>query len=104
MGLFISVAWVSVPIVKRDDSRYNIGRLQMQKTQLAAALAAVLGLAIGGAAFADDKPAADAKTEVKDTKTETKTEAKSTKKEHHKKAAKGKDASCKGKEGSCKAK
>jgi hypothetical protein len=89
----------------RGEYRYNFGRLQMQKTQLAAALAAVLGLAIGGAALAaDPAPAADAsKTEVKETKTETKTD-KTTKKEHHKKAAKGKDASCKGKEGSCKAK
>jgi hypothetical protein len=89
-----------------SEYRYNFGRLQMQKTQLAAALAAVLGLAIGGAAIAaDPAPAADAsKTEVKETTTKTEKTTKKSHKKADKAAAKGKDASCKGKDGSCKAK
>ncbi|HNA74694.1 MAG TPA: hypothetical protein PKW73_15205, partial [Candidatus Obscuribacter sp.] len=62
----------------------------MQKTQLAAALIAVLGLSFNGMARAEGSDA--------EGKSEVKTEKKAAK-ECKKECKKGKEASCKGKEG-----
>ncbi len=78
----------------------------MQKTQLAAALVAVLGIALP--AYAADsvnsQVSVKEKVNLADEKGEKKEEKKTEKKAHHKKGGKGKEGSCKGKEGSCKGK
>ena len=84
----------------------------MQKTQLAAALVAVLGFALQGPAGAADK---SADLSVKETSSpseiskkvnlaDEEKKAEKPAKEKKAKKEKGKEGSCKGKEGSCKAK
>jgi len=78
----------------------------MHKTQLAAALVAVLGLALTGPALAaDSNDLSVKKVNLADEKagdTKPATEKKAKKSHKGKKADKGKEGSCKGKEGSCK--
>ena len=78
----------------------------MQKTQLAAAVAAVLGFALHAPAMAAD--ATDGKLEVKEKSSPSKVlkleEKKAKKKKGKEASCKGKEGSCKGKEGSCKGK
>ena len=77
----------------------------MHKTQLAAALVAVLGLAISGPALAADNgnEISAKKVNLADEKSAEKPATEKKAKKSHKKA-KGKESSCKGKEGSCKSK
>ncbi len=78
----------------------------MQKTQLAAAVAAVLGFALHGPAMAAD--AVDGKLDVKEKSSSSKVAKKDLAKKDKKKgkegACKGKEGACKGKEGACKGK
>ena len=76
----------------------------MQKAQLAAALAATLGFALHGTAFAADNSMGVTEKTTKSEKSVKVAKGETASEKGSEAACKGKDGSCKGKDGACKGK